>query len=294
MAWLRLHEGVSLDVKWPLIARKANTNVGTVVAVWTAMLDYASQQQVRGTITGFDCESIDAFYGFEDGVCQSVFDALTAKGMIKDGIITNWEKRQPKKEDESAALRKQQQRERDKAAKTQDVTNTDAQSQPVTQCHDASRDVTLDKIRIEEIKEIKESSLRSDSFCAEQSCDSSPRDDAEGQPLPLISLPLNNGKLHAVMPDDAEHWQELYPAVDVRQELRNMLGWLEANPKKRKTATGIKAFITRWLADKQDKGGSPRASPRAILTGEKQNEGDRAAKKTWENYQSLKAKGIVL
>lgn len=150
MAWFRLHEGTSLDVKWPLIARKAETNVGTVVAVWTAVLDYASQQQERGSIAGFDCEAIDAFYGFEDGVCQRVFDAMVAKGMIKDGKITNWEKRQPKKEDENAASRKQQQREREKNAKTPEVTNVDAQSQPVTQCHDASHDVTLDKIRIEE------------------------------------------------------------------------------------------------------------------------------------------------
>lgn len=149
MAWFRLHEGTSLDVKWPLIARKTNTNVGTVVAVWTAMLDYASQHKDRGTIAGFDCEAIDAFYGFEDGICQSVFDALVAKGMIKDGKITNWEKRQPKKEDENAALRKHQQRERENTQRTPDVTNADAQSQPVTQCHDASHDVTLDKIRID-------------------------------------------------------------------------------------------------------------------------------------------------
>ena len=110
-------------------------------------------------------------------------------------------------------------------------------------------------------EEIKESSLRSDSFCAEQSCDSSTLNETPGKIPPLICLPLNDGKLHAVMPEDTEHWQELYPAVDVHQELRNMLGWLEAHPKKRKTAAGIKAFITRWLASKQDRGGTPRASP---------------------------------
>lgn len=35
-----------------------------------------------------------------------------------------------------------------------------------------------------------------------------------------------------------------------------MRGWLDANPQKRKTKRGIKAFVVRWLAKEQDKGGS--------------------------------------
>ena len=35
-----------------------------------------------------------------------------------------------------------------------------------------------------------------------------------------------------------------------------MRGWLDANPAKRKTKRGINAFIVRWLAKEQDKGGS--------------------------------------
>ena len=51
-----------------------------------------------------------------------------------------------------------------------------------------------------------------------------------------------------------------YPAVDVIQQLRNMRGWLDANPAKRKTKRGINAFIVRWLAKEQDKGGLRPAS----------------------------------
>ena len=51
-------------------------------------------------------------------------------------------------------------------------------------------------------------------------------------------------------------WQELYPAVDILQELRKMKGWLLSHPKKRKTRRGIKGFITGWLAREQDKGGN--------------------------------------
>ena len=42
------------------------------------------------------------------------------------------------------------------------------------------------------------------------------------------------------------------------QELRKMIGWLEANPKKRKTKQGVLRFVTAWLAREQDKG---RAAP---------------------------------
>ena len=58
--------------------------------------------------------------------------------------------------------------------------------------------------------------------------------------------------------DDAEiiQWQKSYPAVDVFAELAKMESWLDANPKKRKTKTGIKRFINSWLARAQDQGGS--------------------------------------
>ena len=114
-------------------------------------------------------------------------------------------------------------------------------------------------------EELKESSLRSDSFCGELSCDSAPPDENPAEkppsPPPVISLPLNTGKLYPISEQEIAHWKELYPAVDVMQQLRCMIGWLEANPKKRKTKGGVMKFVNGWLAREQDKGGSPRASP---------------------------------
>ena len=57
-------------------------------------------------------------------------------------------------------------------------------------------------------------------------------------------------------------WSQLYPNVDVLQQLRNMAGWCDANPTKRKTRGGIKRFIAAWLAREQDKGGkAPQNKP---------------------------------
>ena len=47
-------------------------------------------------------------------------------------------------------------------------------------------------------------------------------------------------------------WENAYPAVDVRQELREMRAWSMANRTKRKTRRGVEAFMVRWLAKAQD------------------------------------------
>lgn len=84
---------------------------------------------------------------------------------------------------------------------------------------------------------------------------------AAGAP-PVISLPLNDGTFFDVSENDRAKWSQLYPNVDVLQQLRNMAGWCDANPAKRKTRGGIKRFITSWLAKEQDKGGkAPQNKP---------------------------------
>lgn len=70
-----------------------------------------------------------------------------------------------------------------------------------------------------------------------------------------VQLLLNDKTLFDIFDEDITHWQKLYPAVNVAQELNSMVAWCEANPKKRKTRAGIKRFIVSWLAKKQDRGG---------------------------------------
>ena len=50
---------------------------------------------------------------------------------------------------------------------------------------------------------------------------------------PVITLLLNTGEEFPIMQADVDGWMELYPAVDVMQELRNMKGWCQDNPRKR-------------------------------------------------------------
>ena len=76
-----------------------------------------------------------------------------------------------------------------------------------------------------------------------------------------ITLPLVTGGEYLVFKGDAEQWQELYPAVDVFQELREMRGWLLGNPRNRKTSSSILRFIHGWLRREQDRTPAIRASP---------------------------------
>ena len=83
-----------------------------------------------------------------------------------------------------------------------------------------------------------------------------PSVDTINQESPVITLQLNTGDEYPIQQGDIDLWQELYPAVDILQELRKMKGWLLSHPKKRKTRRGVKAFVTGWLAKEQDKGGN--------------------------------------
>ena len=80
----------------------------------------------------------------------------------------------------------------------------------------------------------------------------------ESASAPAYRLILHDGSYYPISKEDISKWAALYPAVDIEQEIRKMIGWSEANPQNRKTKRGALAFINRWLAREQDKGGARR------------------------------------
>lgn len=76
--------------------------------------------------------------------------------------------------------------------------------------------------------------------------------DRESEP-PVYKILLNDKSYHNVTQLDMDRYHDLYPAVDISQEMRKMIGWCESNPTKRKTRRGVKAFITNWLSRAQDR-----------------------------------------
>lgn len=96
--WFRWHHGSVTDPKFQLVAKKAGARFGDVVAVWAFALEAASASDERGHIGATDCESIDCMLGADDGTAARIIEAMTARGLIADGRIASWEKRQPKRE----------------------------------------------------------------------------------------------------------------------------------------------------------------------------------------------------
>lgn len=102
MLWWRSWHGAPIDHKWAVIAARAGVKVGIVSALAWALFDYASQQKERGSVVGFDTETYAVFSGFEESEIVAAINAMQDKGIILDGKLANWEKRQPKREDDSA------------------------------------------------------------------------------------------------------------------------------------------------------------------------------------------------
>lgn len=65
-------------------------------------------------------------------------------------------------------------------------------------------------------------------------------------------LPLKDGTNYEVTPSELDRLQGRFPALDVEQQVRSMLTWLEASPEKRKTRRGIGRFIASWLSRRAD------------------------------------------
>lgn len=83
-----------------------------------------------------------------------------------------------------------------------------------------------------------------------------PEPDKPAQDLSGILLPLNDKSFYDVPLDKIALWKETYPGVNVEQELKRMIAWLDSNPTRRKTKRGITKFINGWLSREQDRGGT--------------------------------------
>lgn len=110
-----------------------------------------------------------------------------------------------------------------------------------------------EEVEVEKEKEVEIDNKPPTEVCGELPSSPPP---AEPDPSPLsiivIRFPLVDGTEYPFFERQVEELTALYPAVDVPQQLRNMRGWLMANPKNRKTKSGIMRFVTAWLSREQN------------------------------------------
>lgn len=96
--WFRWHHGSVTDPKFQLVARKSKQALASVIAVWAFVLEQASASEERGTFGSIDGEAIDCLLGLEDGATGAILAAMGERGLVEDGFVSAWEKRQPKRE----------------------------------------------------------------------------------------------------------------------------------------------------------------------------------------------------
>lgn len=148
MDWFRSWHGAPTDTKWLVIARHAKTIPANAAYVFWALEDYASQHADRGSVKGFDVEVCATYSGIEEDTISAILAALHEKGIITpDDRLVAWEKRQPKREDDSTErvrLMRERERleqlernlmEREASLEKQDVTQCNAEKRDETQCN---------------------------------------------------------------------------------------------------------------------------------------------------------------
>lgn len=217
-SWLRLYHDMPNDPKWRTIARASKQTIPVVLAVYVHLLTIASGAVERGVLINVNSEDLASALDVD---CEEVDEVLKAmQGRVLEGAkLSGWDKRQVAREDGAA--------ERSKAWRERKRTDANA----------GERKRAADKKREEEINN-KANTLASTAVAV---------------PAKLVcTLPLNDDSEHEVFDVDVQQWQELYLAVDVRQQLRNLKGWLMGNPKLRKTKSGINRFINSWMSRAQN------------------------------------------
>tara|TARA_Y100000114_G_scaffold153717_1_gene174224 strand:+ start:2561 stop:3460 length:900 start_codon:yes stop_codon:yes gene_type:complete len=150
MDWFRSHHGAPTDPKWLLIAKRAGVRPIHVAGTWWALLDHASQHSERGRVDDFDVETFALFAGMEEEHVSRIVTTLCDKGMIVDGRIAQWGKRQPKREDETATERKRRSRANKKENGGNPPTGGKSDTPDASDENDGhamSRNVTPDKNR---------------------------------------------------------------------------------------------------------------------------------------------------
>lgn len=132
---------------------------------------------------------------------------------------------------------------------------------PVVTPQDAPEDIPeVSPQKQEQKQKQKDSSLRS----LAPSCDDDAAPSAPTTPQPdpsqdvLLVMPCTGagGRTWNVTRGYLDGLRDTYPGIDLMAECRKAKAWLDANPRRLKTYSGMKAFLTSWFSRAQNRLGS--------------------------------------
>lgn len=99
--WFRWYHGSISDPKFTVIARKSGQPRALVLSVWAGLLECASQAEDRGSLAEVELDTLAACLDVDDEAVEVIFQAMIGKGLIVDGRIAAWDRRQVYREDDS-------------------------------------------------------------------------------------------------------------------------------------------------------------------------------------------------
>lgn len=103
--WFRVWHDMPNDPKWRTIARHSKQPISLVISTYLHVLSCASNATERGRTQGLSTEDVASALDVDIDQIEAVLTAM--QGRVLDGDkVSGWEKRQPVREDDSAARSK--------------------------------------------------------------------------------------------------------------------------------------------------------------------------------------------
>lgn len=142
--WVRLWLDMPNDPKWRTIARASGQSIGNVIAVYVHMLICAANATERGRTQSYTDEDTASALDLEIAQVTAIREAM--QGRVLDGdYLRGWDKRQPLREDETAAERARAWREKRKHEQAGNADQTQANANERKRTTDKDTDTDTDK-----------------------------------------------------------------------------------------------------------------------------------------------------
>lgn len=248
--WIKIVTDIFDDEKMLLI--ESLPDADSLIVIWFKLLCLAGKNNNDGVFLMNDRipyteEMLSTIFRRNINTVRFALNTFEQFGMIEiiNGVITipNWGKHQTLDSYEKKKERdKLYQAERRAKQKQLTEKSSDASS-------DTSSDVAISDIDIDKDKKKNREEKILNTSCAEVDKPPTPQ-----EPV-FIKIPLVDKTDFDVTESILTEFKTAYPAVDVEQQLRNMRQWCIANPKNKKTRTGVMRFITNWLVKEQNRAG---------------------------------------
>lgn len=224
--WIKMRTNLWDDPRVSRLVDLTDTAEATVIGglywVWAT----ADEHSLDGAMPGLTLRAVDRKTGV-----SGLADALVDVGWLEDhpeGV------RLVRFDEHNGASAKTRAQTAKRVANHR--SNADVTQAPLQEQHDGVTDALAREEKRREEKKVKTEEVPSSLSEADIA----------------FEFPLNDGSVYQLSLTQVAEFQELYPAANVDGELRACLGWNRANPKKRKTRSGILKHINTWLADKQN------------------------------------------